>query len=416
MLRKELSGKNRKQKYLFGTLSLALIFCVNGLYAAAPSPTAYTEKDNTFTGTVTPILSALVRYGFNDTDRGIITYSTRPGQFVYGPILDSKGKVIKKGDMLIRLKSNYHKQEVETAIANINEAKANLVYTTKNYKRAIQLGRNTNVISKQNYDTYVSTYFESKKALQAAQESLITAQCLYDLIHLRADFDGIVTKVYMAGALLNNEPPVLQLGSLNPMGVKIELDHSIAKKLNKINNSVKVYPVRGDKKATGILLNMTKITEDGIMLTVENYLISPTPTKPNTPIVNNAQPALRLYTTESTDKPLAVPSTSIVQDKDSSKGSYVWQLVGNKDVQSGKGLAATYTAKKVPVKPGQLIKRINNHIDYIALDSAGNLSQYDLVLINDNLPAGLEDNIEVCLAENKYLFMPGDKVKITINE
>ena len=395
-------------------LLLTLFLNVNALYAAAKAP-VYTKKDNTFTGTVTPILSALVRYGFNDTDRGIVTYSTRPGQFVFGPVLDSTGKVIKKGDLLVRLKSNYHKQEVDAAVANIDLAKSQMTYTTKNYKRAIQLGKNTNVISKQNYDLFISQYFEAQEALNAAQKSLITAQSLYDLIHLRADFDGLVTKVYMAGALLNNEPPIIQLASTNPMGIKIELDHSIAMKLNNINNTVKVYPVRGDKKATGILLNMTKLTKDGIMLAVENYLISPTPAKPNTLIVKNAQPVLNLYSSEKISKPLAVPNTSIFQDK-GSKESYVWQLVGNKDLQAGKGLTGTYTAKKVNVQPGQLVKRINNHIDYIALENAGNLSQYDLVLINDNLPQGLKDNAEVCLAPNQYLFMPGDQVKIEVNE
>ena len=414
MLRKKLTEKKRIQKYLFGMLLLTLFLNVCGLYAATKAP-VYTEKDNTFTGTVTPILSALVRYGYNDTDRGIITYSTRPGQFVYGPIFDSKGKVIKKGDLLIRLKSDYHMQEVGAAIANVDQAKAQLTYTSKNYKRAIQLGKNTNVISKQNYDLYTSKYFEAQQDLKAAQESLITAQSLYDLIQLRTDFDGLVTKVYMAGALLNNEPPVIQLASINPMGIKIVLDHSIAQKLNNIDNTIKVYPVRGDKKETGILLNMTKLTKDGIMLAVENYLISPTSAKPNTPIVNNPQPVLNLYTSENISKPLAVPSISIVQDK-GSKESYVWQLVGSKDVQAGKGLADTYTAKKVAVQPGQLIKRINNNIDYIALDNAGNLSLYDLVLINDNLPKGLKDNVEVCLAPNQYLFMPGDQVKIEVNQ
>ena len=421
MLDKEkMPRKNRIQKYLFGLLVLTLFLCINeaharflginGLHAGTLS---YSVEDKAFTGTVTPILSSLVRYGFNDLDRGIITYSTVPGQFVYGPILDSKGNVIKKGDLLIKLESNYHRQGVKAAEANVRLAEAELVFCTKNFKRAIQLGKKTNVISKQEYDTYVAQYEEAIADLDAAKQALVTAQTLYSLIHERAVFDGLVTKVYEAGGLLNNEPPVLQLAALNPMGIKIELDHSIAKKLNNINNTVKVYPVRGNRKATGILLNMTKLTDDGIMLAVENYLISPKLKNPNTPIVNNAQPVLKLHIPENINKPLAVPSVSLAED---TQGSYVWQLVGNKDVQPGKGLSNIYKAKKVYVKPGPLIKRINNHVDYRALDNAGNLSQYDLVLIVDNLPESLKDNDEVCLAENKYLFMPGDKIKIEFNK
>ena len=393
-------------------LLLTLFLNSNGIHAATLEP-AKNKNSNSFTGKVTPILSALVRYGFNDLDRGIVTYSTRPGQFVYGPTLDSTGKIITKGSLLIKLSSNYHKQEVEAAAANIKLAKADMVLSTINYKRAIQLGEKTKVISMQDYDLYVSQYKEAIANLEGAKEALITAQSLYDLIHLRAAYDGIVTKVYMAGALLNNEPPVLQLGSLNPMGVKIELDHSIAKKLNNMNNSVKVYPVRGDKQATGILANMTKLTNDGIMLAVENYLVSPKLDKQNTPIVYNTQPVLRLYTSDSSSKQLAIPIPSLIED---SNGTYVWQLVGNKDAQAKKGLSNLYTAKKTYITLGQLIKRINNHIDYIVLDNTNNLSQYDLVLINDKLPTNLNDNTEVCLADNKYLFMPGDEVKIEVSK
>ena len=241
---------------------------------------------------------------------------------------------------------------------------------------------------------------------------MIVAQTLYDLVNERAVFDGVVTDTYMNGNLLNNEPPVLQLAALNPMGIKITLDHSIAKKLNNLNNSIKVYPVRGDKKATGILFNMTKLTDDGIMLAVENYLIAPKLENPDTPIVNNAKPVLRLHTLSGYEKPLAVPAICLAKDD---QGPYVWQLVGNKEAQAGKGLANIYKAKKVYVKPGELIKRINNNIDYRSLDTAGDLSQYDLVLINDNLPANLKDNEEVYLSENQYLFMLGDEIKIEIN-
>ena len=412
MLKKEVSRRNRIQKQLLSMLLLALFLGVNGLYAAKATPT-YTDKDKTFTGTVTPILSGLVRYGFNDTDRGIITYSTRVGQFVYGPIIDSEGKTIKKGDLLIRLYSPYHKSEVEMAKANLKQAHAELVFATQNHKRALQLGDKDGAISKQQYWSYIYNYQAKIANKKSMEQALIVAQTLYELIHERAVFDGVVTKVYMNGNLLNNEPPVLQLAALNPMGIKIKLDHSIAKKLNNLNNTIKVYPVRGDKKATGILFNMTKLTDDGIMLAVENYLISPKLENPNTPVVNNALPVLKLYTLAEAGKPLAVPSLSFAKDN---QGTYVWQLVGNKDVQSGKGLSNIYKAKKVYVKPGELIKRINNHIDYRALDTEGDLSEYDLVLINDNLPSGLKDNEEVYLSENQYLFMLGDEVKIEINE
>ena len=113
--------------------------------------TTYTDKDKTFTGTVTPILSALVRYGFNDTDRGIIIYSTKVGQYVYGPIMDSEGTVIKKGDLLIKLLSQYHEDQVEMAKANLKQAEANLVLATQNHKRALQLGNKDGAISKQMY-------------------------------------------------------------------------------------------------------------------------------------------------------------------------------------------------------------------------------------------------------------------------
>jgi hypothetical protein len=412
MSKKKIFGQNRVQMCLLGVLLSTLFLSVNGFCAAkTPSP-AYTEKDKTFTGTVTPILSALVRYGYNDTDRGIVTYTTLPGQFVYGPILDAKGNVIKKGDLLITLASSYHKEQLDAAKAQLKQAEAQMDYATINNNRATQLLKTPGVIAQKVIDDYIATYEESTAGLEAAKQALITAKTLYALIHERAVFDGVVTKVYMASGLLNNEPPVLQLAALNPMGIKIKLDHSIAKKLNNINNTITVYPVRGDNKATGILFNMTKLTDDGIMLAVENYLISPKLEKPNTPVVNNTQPVLRLYTLGNAAKPLAVPIVSLAKDN---QGSYVWQLVGNKEVQAGKGLSNIYKAKKVYVKPGQLIKKINNHIHYRVLDSSGNLSQYDLVLVIDNLPTNLKDNAEVCLAENKYLFMPGDKVKIEVN-
>jgi hypothetical protein len=410
-LRKKPTRNNRIQLYLFNVLLLALFLSANGIFAAAKAP-VYTDKDKTFTGTVTPVLSALVRYGFNDTDRGIVVYSTRVGQFVYGPVTDSKGKVIKKGDLLIKLDSPYHKQEVQTAKANLKEAQANLTYAEQNHKRALQLGDKDGAISKAQYWLYIYTYNGAVENLKSMQKALIVAQALYDLINERAVFDGVVTKTYMNGNLLNNEPPVLQLAALNPMGVKIELDHSIAKKLNNLNNSVTVYPVRGDKKAQGILFNMTKLTDDGIMLAVENYLIPANLGNLDIPVVNNGLPVLKLYSLGEAGKPLAVPNVSLAKD---SKGTYVWQLVGNKDLQSGKGLSKIYKAKKAYVKPGQLIKRINNNIDYRSLDSSTNLSEYDLVLVNDNLPAGLKDNDQVCLSDNQYLFMPGDTVKIEIN-
>ncbi len=401
MFKKGSCVKNRKRQYLFATLLITLFLSANSIVAA------------TYTGTVAPILSALVRYGFNDTDRGIVTYSPRPGQIIYGPILDSKGNEIKKGDLLIQLKSNYHEEEVNAAKADVKLAEAQLAFATKNYKRAIQLGRNTNVISQQTYDNYVATYEESVQGLESAKQALITAQTLYDLVQLRAEYDGIVTKIYMAGALLNNEPPVLQYAALNPMGVKIKIDHTDANKINKLTSTVKVYPVRGDKEARGILVNMTKLTDDGIMLAVPNHMVAPSCDPTKTLIVNNAKPVLRLYTSRSATKPLAVPETCIVKD---GQESYVWLLSGNKDNQPRTGVNKIYKAEKVSVKPGQLVKRINNHIDYTELENSGKLAQYDLILMNDNLPSGLKDGTDVYLAENKYVFMPGDSVKIEVSE
>ena len=401
MFKKGSCIKNRKRQYLFATLFITLFLSVNSAIAT------------TYTGSVSTILSGLVRYGFNDTDRGIVTYSPRLGEIIYGPIYDSKGNIVKKGDLLIQLKSNYHEEEVNAAQAKLKLAEANLTLATKNYKRAVQLGRDSNVISKQMYDQWVATHKEAVAAVSQSKEDLISAQSLYALIHLRAEYDGIITKIYMAGGLLNNEPPVLQYAALNPMGVKIKLDHADALKINKLSSNVKVYPVRGDKKARGILVNMTKLTDDGIMLAVPNYMVTPSCDASNTLIVNNAKPVLRLYTSQSNATPLAVPETCIVND---GQDSYVWLLSGNKDNQPTTGVNKMYKAEKVNVKTGELIKRFNNHINYIELADSGKLAQYDLILMNDNIPSELKDGANVYLAENKFVFMPGDEVKIEVSE
>lgn len=397
-------------KLLAITTILTFAFAGN-IICSADEPGSLTTKQ-TFTGVVTPLIEQDVQFGYNDDYRGWINYTARPGQLFFGPVYDIDGKLIREGTLLIQLDTNYRKAKLNYAKATYEQNLANLGLAKLNYERYSKLIK-THAVSEADYETMKSGYEASKAAVGASKESIQLAQCILDFCTYRAKYDGIVEDVYFPFGWLAAELKVMRIALLSPVGIKITMDRSLAYKINR-NTPVTIYPMNSDKPF-GSYHGTMIYTNDGIMLTVDNYLRelqSPEIEGKKIPIIN-ATTAVRNYRSEgytSIDDPPVIQVSCILQDE---KGPYVWKIDNQKANEPGHGTNYIVTVRKIYIHT----KAVPDDISFltnVVIDPKWGISYGDMLIPKESVPEDLKDGETVLISSNKYMFMPGDNVKVEI--
>ena len=385
-----------------------LMFLVWISSVEAQKKDSFGEKQ-TFAGVATPVITSTLKCGFNDTYRGIITYVARPGQVLHGPIYGNEGKIVFPGDIIIQMKTNYRVKIVTEKKANVKSAKAKIIYASEQYQRYKRMVK-THSVSVADFQNYEYQYLSAVANKEAAEAELELAKVILDACTVRAQFAAVVDKVLFPAGYCAGELEIVTISQLFPMGIKIKMDRQTASKITNAT-PISVYPV-STGKATGVFHGFSCFTDDGIMLKVNNYLLPP-PVKLDTPQgrIPVVECAIVIHADSKNSPTLSVPIKSIQKD---SKGYYVWKGEGQQNMRPGIGLDHVFPVKKVYIVPENLSQHIASYSFFRILKDPKSLKPYDTVLIQ--IPPNLKDGDKVCFYRNRFLFMPGDPVKVVIGK
>ena len=379
-----------KHKY---TISLVLIAALS----ATALSNVFAAKKNEYTGTVVPLVTNEFSWGWNDFYRGKVLYAPMPGDILFGPITNVKGETVRPGDYLIKVNKEYRESIYLSAVAKSEGQEANFDNAKVVAERDSGLVK-TNAISELQFDTDYNTAQTAYQSLLSDKSTAIMDKDMLEYIEFKTQFDCIVNTVYCPFGLLAGENNVLQISQISPIGVNVELDPNIADNVTD-DTPITIYPIRDDKPI-GAFRGRTRETGKGLIFEVDNYCMIPE--EDGCTPVDKYDYVLYYSTNPSQNKQLAVPVDSIMQDE---KGYYVCKAMTPN--------TASTEIEKVYVKPADTVRKITPQVKFQALDDAGGLNVYDIVLLKD---AGKIENNKVALYNREMLFMPGDKVKVVIGQ
>ena len=377
----------------------------------------FADNPQTFDAVATPISTITIDMGFNDMDRGVVTLTPMPGTFFKGPILDTNGDVVQQGDLLISLEKGYRIADVENAKATIAKDIAILEEKKEVYLRDKELSKSHSV-SLQAYQAAKSAYLQAEAQVKADKATLILKEKILSFCDYYAKFDGIVNKVIFSAGYTGGERPIMEVSQLFPMGINIKMSREDASKI-KVDTPITIYPLNS-KEPIGAMHGASRLTKDGLQLIVNNYPkfdIYKEIDGKKLPIIHQTDTVMPFdFLDQSQTKSLAINIECIVKD---AKGSYVLKAVDQQNGQAGKGVSSVIKIERVDIVPGTRINRISPSIRYIELKDSGSLKPYDLALrIDDINKSNLKDGSTVYyyFERERYLFMPGDPVKVVIGK
>ena len=163
---------------------------------------------------------------------------------VAGAILSAnftEGALVKAGDVLFKIDPAPYAAEVDKANAQLEAAKARVVFTTSEVERGAQLVGNA-VVTRRDFDQRENANREAIANVKAAEATLQTAKLNLDYTEVRAPVDGRVGKIEVTvGNLVaagTASPVLTSLVSVNPIYASFDADEEIVlRALNSIADS-----------------------------------------------------------------------------------------------------------------------------------------------------------------------------------
>src|ERR1700675_2110141 len=152
---------------------------------------------------------------------------------VAGAILSTnftEGALVKAGDVLFKIDPAPYAAEVDKAQAQLEAAKARVVFTAGELERGAQLVGN-NVVTRRDYDQRDNANREAIANVKAAEATLQTARLNLDYTEVRAPVDGRVGRIEVtAGNLVSagtSSPVLTSLVSVNPIYASFDADEDV---------------------------------------------------------------------------------------------------------------------------------------------------------------------------------------------
>ena len=152
---------------------------------------------------------------------------------VAGAILSTnftEGALVKAGDVLFKIDPAPYEAEVDKAAAQLEAAKARVVFTQSELERGAQLVGNA-VVTRRDYDQRDNANREAIANVKAAEATLQTAKLNLDYTEVRAPVDGRVGKIEVTvGNLVaagTASPVLTSLVSVNPIYASFDADEEV---------------------------------------------------------------------------------------------------------------------------------------------------------------------------------------------
>jgi membrane fusion protein, multidrug efflux system len=169
---------------------------------------------------------------------------------VAGAILSTnftEGALVKAGDVLFKIDPAPYAAEVDKAQAQLEAAKARVVFTAGELERGAQLVGN-NVVTRRDYDQRDNANREAIANVKAAEATLQTARLNLDYTEVRAPVDGRVGKFEVTvGNLVaagTSSPVLTSLVSVNPIYASFDADEDVV--LRALNSIADTSGKRGN--------------------------------------------------------------------------------------------------------------------------------------------------------------------------
>ncbi|MCP4177955.1 MAG: hypothetical protein GY756_09330 [bacterium] len=354
-----------------------------------------------------PGLQSDIRFGV-DGFNGLVTWIIPAGSFVKGPIYNSKGEVIRKGDVLIKADSRFYENDVKVKEAEVEAAKADINYTKVNSERYKKLAM-VNSVSQKEYDLALADYLKAKAHLISAESELKYSKLLLSECTIYAPYNGYVQEVFTrVGSWCNVDYPGLRLMRLTPLFVDVDMTRSLAKSVINDDFSVTIFTDDSKYKIFGNNSKMT-LVENGLRIPINNY-IDPDILKAKTENVIYDYSYMTDFTPIFNN--LSVPVDYLSKDSDGK--FYVWQAVDHKTLQAAKSLDPVFKVKKIEVVPADKFRN-TAMVGWIQLlQDPGTLQRENIIIKNP--PKGLKTGDTVEYKRYDTLFWPGDKVKVALKK
>ncbi|MEH2553044.1 multidrug efflux system membrane fusion protein [Bradyrhizobium algeriense] len=142
----------------------------------------------------------------------------------------TEGELVKAGDLLFKIDPAPYAAEVDKAQAQLEAAKARVVFTAGELERAAQLVGN-NVVTRRDYDQRDNANREAIANVKAAEATLQTAKLNFGYTEVRAPVDGRVGKIEVTvGNLVaagTSSPVLTSLVSVNPIYASFDADEDV---------------------------------------------------------------------------------------------------------------------------------------------------------------------------------------------
>jgi membrane fusion protein, multidrug efflux system len=142
----------------------------------------------------------------------------------------TEGELVKAGDVLFKIDPAPYAAEVDKAQAQLEAAKARVVFTAGELERGQQLVGN-NVVTRRDFDQRDNANREAIANVKAAEATLQTARLNLDYTEVRAPVDGRVGKIEVTKGNLvaagTSSPVLTALVSVNPIYASFDADEDI---------------------------------------------------------------------------------------------------------------------------------------------------------------------------------------------
>src|ERR1700758_1560032 len=142
----------------------------------------------------------------------------------------TEGALVKAGDVLFKIDPAPYAAEVDKAQAQLEAAKARVIFTTSEVERGAQLVGNA-VVTRRDFDQRENANREAIANVKAAEATLQTAKLNLDYTEVRAPVDGRVGKIEVTKGNLvaagTSSPVLTSLVSVNPIYASFDADEDI---------------------------------------------------------------------------------------------------------------------------------------------------------------------------------------------
>jgi len=249
-------AKSHRSRWLAAGLAIAAVAIVSGSTAA----NKYFHADQAAAGPAAPEQAVAVTVAvveprqtslwddFSGRLEAVNRVELRPR--VAGAILATnftEGALVKAGDVLFKIDPAPYAAEVDKALAQLEAAKARVVFTASELERGAQLVGN-NVVTRRDYDQRDNANREAIANVKAAEATLQTAKLNLDYTEVRAPVDGRVGKFEVTvGNLVaagTSSPVLTSLVSVNPIYASFDADEDVV--LRALNSIADASGKRGN--------------------------------------------------------------------------------------------------------------------------------------------------------------------------